>query len=768
MPSPDYRNDYGNGSRYNGVPAVIPPQPITVDVTAQSSSSGNEMDGLLDMWRIFAQHKWLILGMSLTGLLISFAFTLPQPPTYRAKATLEIQVFNENFMGLGHVDPQAGSYSPSDTNIRTYLQVLRSSSLRKEAAARVQRETIPSLPPQEADWLSQLRYAVQRRLDPASVTDPVVAMKNGLNMASSSVDAKNALGTRIIEISASSTHPVLVADYVNTLINEFIDQNMSARLRSMQRTSQWMRSQVEELRVRLEASEQRLQDFVRGMGGAPPVVEADSQSQFRLLQAEQGLAMTRTERTSREAMLEAANKAPLDEFVLTPEGASLRPLQARLAEQKKTHDILGEKYTPAHQKMQQLNADIAATEAAIERERQVVITRLKREVNDAQQREKLAARAYDRETGSRTVRTDKLMEYNLLKRQVDTDRQLYQSMLQNVNQAGVAAAVPSNNLRVIDPAEASLRSDDTRTWVINLGIGTFTGLLLAVGWSVFSAKASGQMRQPGEATALLRLPELGVIPSQTARRRLPFLPRPATPEPESPGSAVELATWNQKPSLLAESFRGMRASLFGPHTDLRGPKTIVVTSPGPREGKSTVASNLAISLAEAHRRVLLIDADLRSPRMHSVFKLANDRGFSNILNEDVPLETYPLAPVIQATEVPGLSVLTAGSAELTNLGGMFYSSRLVHLLERLRADFDHVVIDTPPLLLFSDARVLGRFSDGVLLVLRAGSTYQTNAVAARQRLADDGVPVLGAVLNDWATKANAGAYGYYYQYQRTS
>jgi capsular exopolysaccharide synthesis family protein len=351
---------------------------------------------------------------------------------------------------------------------------------------------------------------------------------------------------------------------------------------------------------------------------------------------------------------------------------------------------------------------------------------------------------------------------------VDTDRQLYQSMLQNVNQAGVAAAVPSNNLRVIDPAEASLRSDDTRTWVINLGIGTFTGLLLAVGWSVFSAKASGQMRQPGEATALLRLPELGVIPSQTARRRLPFLPRATAPEPESPGGAVELATWNQKPSLLAESFRGMRASLFGPHTDLRGPKTIVVTSPGPREGKSTVASNLAISLAEAHRRVLLIDADLRSPRMHSVFKLANDRGFSNILNEDTPIEAYPLAPVIQATEVPGLSVLTAGSAELTNLGGMFYSSRLVHLLERLRADFDHVVIDTPPLLLFSDARVLGRFSDGVLLVLRAGSTYQTNAIAARQRLADDGVPVLGAVLNDWATKTNAGAYGYYYQYQRTS
>ena len=191
-------------------------------------------------------------------------------------------------------------------------------------------------------------------------------------------------------------------------------------------------------------------------------------------------------------------------------------------------------------------------------------------------------------------------------------------------------------------------------------------------------------------------------------------------------------------------------------------RVLAVTSPNPREGKSTMASNLAIALAEVHRRVILIDGDLHKPSLHAVFNLANTWGLSDILTETIPVDQYPADSLARPTEVPGVYVLTSGPAVIA-ASSILYSERMSRLLERLRGEFDYVLIDTPPMMVLPDARILGQLSEGVILVFRAGTTSSEDVRTVGKRLAEDGTTILGTVLNDWKPRAS-GRGSYYYRH----
>ena len=746
--------------------------PQTVPWQSPEPSESGEPDALLNLWRAVAERKWISLALSLVGVLIGFLATLPQPIIYNARASMELQLFNESLFGMNQVDPQAGSYSPTESNIRTQMQMLKSSALRKRVLSILERETIPTPPPTPAGRFQALRRWALREIYGIGSEDPLVSMRQGLAMADATLEVLNPPQTRILDVYSSSTHPELAAKFLNTLLSEFVDQALASRLKGIQRTSEWMRSQVEELRVRLERSEARLQGYVRDHKGAVPAAGGlDYQPTVSLEQMEQNLNTAKAERAEKHALYVLATSGPLEEFALTPEGSPVRPLYARLLDLRKQAAELAEKYTPAHYKMQKMEADIADVQSAIQREREVLAKRLKRDFEDAERREKMQSGSYQRESKALFTRNDQLTEYSTLKRQVDSDRQVYHAILQNINQAGLASAIPANNLRIVDAAEASLQPADSRKWVVNMSLGAITGLLMAVSWSVLRLKLNRRLHNPGEAATLLQAPELGVIPSNPGPSAHRFFPRPTwtqwTPKEVNGDLTVELVSRSQKSSWLAESFRNTRASLIGPFQNGTEPRVFVITSPGPREGKSTVACNLAITLAEANRQVVLVDADLRSPRLHTIFEMSNDWGLSSLIMDQTPVAQYSPEILCQPTGVPGVSVLPSGPVP-ANVGGIFYSNRLQELIERLRGEYDHVILDVPPVLLFDDAMVLGRLSDGAVLVLRCGQTDQGSAVAARRRLNEDGIPLLGLILNDWRARSKEARAGYYYGYHYDS
>ena len=321
-------------------------------------------------------------------------------------------------------------------------------------------------------------------------------------------------------------------------------------------------------------------------------------------------------------------------------------------------------------------------------------------------------------------------------------------------------------------------------------LGFLAGLALGFGFVLMRDRGDRSLREPGDATMFLNVAELGVVPALKAslgqryyhsrRNGNESLSIGAGGKSEENANSrsvqresVELITLQQKPSVMAESFRGVITSLLFVGSNGTRPRVIVFTSTSPSEGKTTVASNIALALAEIRHKVLLIDGDIRRSRLHKIYNLPNEKGLRELLLCEEPLDAPTLREYIHPTSVPGLSVLPSGQSTLSTMN-LFYSPRAAELIRIAREQFDMVLIDTPPAHQIHDARVLSRFSDGVVFVFRASKTSRDTAKAVLRRFSEDGAPVLGAILNYWDPTKSSG-YGYadyrygpngcYYAYQ---
>jgi len=345
---------------------------------------------------------------------------------------------------------------------------------------------------------------------------------------------------------------------------------------------------------------------------------------------------------------------------------------------------------------------------------------------------------------------------DMARREVEVNRRSFDAMSQRVNDAFVASAVRQSNIRLVGPAQPASHPYKPNL-PLNLAIGTFGGLALSIGCVMLQEQTTSALRAPGEAGSYLTLPELGAIPKAgtwglTVRRLLN----------SGDGMRVERAALEQQSSGLSESFRAALVSILSAGRDGCHPHVLVVTSSQPMEGKTTVVSNLGIALAEISGKVLLIDADMRRPRLHKVFDQPNSWGLSDVLREPNAIEDLPLDVLVKKTAVPHLHLLPSG-ARTDNIFGLLCSGRMARLLPRFRQEFDYVLVDAPPCLEFADARIIARCAEKLLLVVRANYTGKKTAQAAVQRLLEDGIPVMGVILNRW-DPARSDVYGYAVDY----
>ena len=280
------------------------------------------------------------------------------------------------------------------------------------------------------------------------------------------------------------------------------------------------------------------------------------------------------------------------------------------------------------------------------------------------------------------------------------------------------------------------------------------GLSAGIGYITLKEHGIHRLRVPGDAEICLGLPELGAIPS--ARPPLSWGTQKRLASAKWPG--VERMSLEQENSDLSESFRGAIVSILSAARTGFSPRSILVSSALPMEGKTTVASNIAITLSQLQKQVVLIDGDLRRPRLHDIFCLDNHQGLSDLILDKTPVKDMKMEEFIQYTAVSNLRVIPSGPTR-TSASRLLYSERFDDLMQRLLQEFDYVLIDAPPCLKFADARILARRVDGVVLVLRANYTYDKSAIAAAQCFLVDGIPVLGTILNDWNPRISP-AYGF--------
>ncbi len=722
-------------------------------------------DSFLDYWHILIGHKMPLLYFALAGLIAAILFSLAQTPLYRARTSLEIQDFNEDFLDLKSVDPTDSTGNrTAESYIGTQIKILQSESLLERVIDRLELHEAP--PP--TGWRAFVSRAGHglRLSSPSRRSEKEELIRQAERNLTVSASGR----TSLLEVLYLSPDPKLAADFANTLVSEFIEQSQEMRWKSTQRTAEWLTSHLDEMKAKLEQSEAQLQDYAR-TSGLTITSEKDNVAEIRIKELQEELSRAQADRVAKQAKLEEAKSKPADSLPEMLEDVTLRDYRVKLTDLQRQLVELRATLTPAHYKVQRVEAQIAELQSAFQKQRGLILRRIANEYEAARRRETLLAKAQAEQEKIVADQSSKAIHYNTLKREVDSSRQLYESMLRRVKQASLAAAMRASNVLVVDSAKPPLfpyKPNLPKNSVLGLFIGVFLGL----GFVLMEESFDRRIRAPGDVQIYLNLPELGVIPRAelpaTQKTSKGFYARHALSPPSqrnqlsSPDDCPELATWQHKPSLLADCVRTALISILLPSQNGDHPHVVVLTSPCPGDGKTTVASNLSIAMAEIRQKVLLIDGDLRRPRLHKIFGISNDWGLSDVLRAGTALEAIPIANLVSKTKVSSLYVMAGGRGPVTT-PALLYSARMNGLLDRLRSEFDMVLIDAPPVIHLADARVLGRLADGVILVIRAGLTTPESAMITCQRFAEDGTRVLGTILNGWDPKAK-GRYGYSYEY----
>jgi capsular exopolysaccharide synthesis family protein len=690
---------------------------------------------VLDLGEFLRRHRWMLLIFTLLGLGLASAYTWSQLPLFHASATIEIQDLNENFLNLKSVSPLASAPPTSSTNdLQTQLRILQSSSLIERVLGQLPKEKTPPLPGLRAVWFKL------RGSHPA----PALTRDEAVENAERNLGVVESRQARIVDLTYDSADPQYAATFVNRLAQQYIDQNVESRMEISRGTNLWLGRQLDDLRKQLEQSEQKLQTYTQESGLL--VTTGDRRpAEDQLRQIQENLSKAQENRIMRQARMETAVNTPPDSVEGVP-GSALHEYSTKLTDLRRQRADLIAVYKPDFDGIKRLDEQIRTLEAALRAENATILQGIRSDYNDSVRREKLLEDSYAQQIVRVSEQATSAIQYGILKREADTNFELYNTMLQRAAEARVASAMRASNARVVDLAKVP-RKPYRPSWLLNLSWGATAGLLVGLVLGTGRERYDRRIKNPGDLSLHLKVPELGVVPTIRALVAPSGPARTKALVRQEAATEVALATWNRAKSPVANSFRAIVTSIVFSNELGKTPQVITITSARPGEGKTTVATNIAAVLAHVKRKVLLIDGDLRQPRLHSIFNQVNDYGFADLLT--IPGDNSDLLSyVTRQTPLPNVWLATPGPEQSGALH-LLYSSGMSALMERAREEFDMILIDAPSMMDVPDARILGRISDGVILVVEAGTTDRNAAKAATTRLQQDGVPVLGTILNHW-------------------
>jgi succinoglycan biosynthesis transport protein ExoP len=702
-------------------------------------------DSILEYWELVKSAKWQLLFALLVGVAAGFTHSLSETAIYDAKVMLEIQPRSES-----NPVKDPGGFSADATLVETQMQILQSRSMRVRASDRLRASLKGRVNTAERQgpiwaWVRKMGTPLLWRVKGPSV-------ESAVQSAAGSAKARIVGQTRVVEVTCEAPYALVASEYANALVTQFIEEDVQAHRNSSKQANEWLAREVNQLKVKLEDSQRALQSYAQQVG-LTFTTETATTATDGLRRAQEGLERAMTERVARQARFEMAANSPAGSLPDVLDDSSLRSLENQLTELKRQRAELLATFTPAYFKAKNTDAQIVAVEAALVNQRTNILERIRNEYDESRRRESMFVDEYHQKLGEATSGAQKAIRYAMLKREVDANSALYQSVLQRANELDLLSAIRASNIRVFDQAIPA-KTPNTPKPGRDLAFGMMGGLLIGFAVVFLKDQTRRHVNEPGEVEAVLSLPELGVIPCSMASnliRGTKPLWSPLFSGNQSEEGPVELVTWQQRPSMMAESFRALLASILFSGEEGGRPQVIVVTSPNPGEGKSTVASNLAIALAEIQHRVLLIDSDMRNPRLHRIFSVENSWGLTDLLQGGSAIEALPLAGLCRGTEIPRLWLLPSGPAT-TSVSHILFSERVGKLIGRCRNEFQTVIVDTAPVLHFADARALGKLSDGVILVVRAKHSRRDAMIASADVIARDGTPIIGTVLNDWTPR----------------
>jgi capsular exopolysaccharide synthesis family protein len=712
---------------------LAPARPGTtaLDLFSEPKRDEEEID-LLAYWQMLLKRRWLVLGVIATGLALALLVTLLTPPVYRASATLQI---DRETMQIVLVEGVTSGEASGGDFFQTQYELLRSRALAERVTNALHLANSPALAAVAGrSWFDRVMHSLRPRAQPAAAKGGKGAdVERAVSVVQRGLEVEPIRNSRLVRLSYSSGDPRLSAKIANAFAEQFIAQQLDHKMDASSYARRYLQGQLAQTKAKLEQSERALVAYAQkeeivSTGDGPSLVAQNLSELNSQLAAAQG-ARIRAEARLRGAT--SAKGAGLPADMLTDSNVHI--LQQQKATLQGEYQQKLQVFKPDYPEMKQLQGQIDAIDKQIASALADVRASVRSEYEAAVAQENLLTKELATLRGQTLNVDSHSIEYNILKREADTNRQLYDALLQRYKEIGVATDVGSNNVSVVDRAlPPSGRYKPSLP--LNLGIGLLLGAVLGA-LAAFALEFLDQtLKTPQDVEQRLRLPVFGIIPKLKKQE----VPAQALRDLRSP---------------FSEAYRSVRTALqFS--TDNGVPKVLLVTSAGPGEGKSTTAWSLARNFAQLGKRVLLIDGDLRNPSLHRVAEVRGEVGLSNLLAGAAQLNE-----AIQDTDDPRLKLVLAGPLP-PNPAELLAGSKLVSLLTVASESYDQVIIDGPPVLGIADAPILANAAAGTLLVVEAGKTRIQTAQVAIKRLFAARARLIGAIVSKYSAARHSYGFGY--------
>jgi succinoglycan biosynthesis transport protein ExoP len=713
---------------------------------------------LADYWAVIVKRRRLIIICLAAALMGAVLATVLKKPRYMSKAVLDVERDASRPVPFSS---QGNEGTPSEF-LPSQIQLMQSREIAERVVRRLNLLADPDFNPK--------RY--QRYRPDSKGKAPVVKDEDVVDAAlgvQGWLDVTIMRNTSLVEISASAPSSRLAAAIPNAVADAYIDWNVESRFKLIGQSSQFLATQIEQAKSEIEEKEKELLNY----GRQKEIVSNDPNANPALEKFQsinRDLQQAVADRVAKEARYEELRLAPPETIAESASG-SVSTLRADLQRLERDYADKSNIYKPEWPAMQQLKGQIEDTKKNLN----TAITEGAAKTVQAARNEYMTAlrREQNLRTMTRTEQSAALsaggsaVEYRNLRVEVDMKRALLDNLLRQQGETEVISRLRDDQLtsvRIVDralepggPFEPSLKK--------NLLIAVFLGAGLGIGLAFFLSYLDRTLRTPEQVERLVQLPPLGVIPALpeattpgNARARI-FRSAKAAEDGEINRDGIELAPHNEPRSPIAEAYRAFRTALMLSRAG--GVKSVVMTSAFPHEGKTTTAVNLAVVLGQLGRRVLLVDADLHKSRLHEIFHVPNRVGLVSVLAEGIE----PSRAIVK-TSVPGVFVVPSGP-EAPNPSGLLASEAMRKFLELAAVNFDHVIVDSPPVLPVSDTLVFALQTDGVVLCVRGGVTAREHVIRARDRLRRSGVPIVGILINALEPERAAyDRYAYAYGYPR--
>lgn len=703
---------------------------------------GPPSEGMIDLrriWHVVLKRWWVLAGSLALFLVAGVVITLLSTPVYRASATIQIDREAAQVVDVEGVLPTESTQGAQEF-YQTQYGLLKSRSLADRVVTGLGLAADPLYAEDNRRSPGQARPAA---LAPA---EAVERKRQAIDQFSRNLRITPSVNSRLVTISYDSPDPVLARSVVNTITETFISSNLERRFEASSYARRFLEERIEQLRARLEESERELVDYaaqeqIINIPNASGSAEVGNQgrslisSSLEALNASLSAAKTdRIEAEQRWRSAQASSGLALSEVLASPTIQILRQQRAEAVSERQT---LLQRFQEDYPAVEQAAARIAELDTQLAAEARDVRQSLQGQFASAA----AAERSIEAEIAQLRVRSTDLSQrsirYNILQRELDTNRVLYDGLLQRYREIGIAGGVGTNNVSVIDRAETPVDPVAPKP-LINLALAGLLGLLLGAGVVFLLELLDESLKTPADIETKLGLTLLGSVPLL------------ATPE------ALTLAAKDPR-SGFSEAYHSIRSALqFAKASGT--PKTLLVTSSQPGEGKSTTSVAVARAFARMGKSVLLIDGDLRNPSLHKLFGVPNRTGLSSVLDGG------DLTEAVQRTEESHLALMSSGPRPLSP-ADLLSSPALANLLDLVSESFDLILIDGPPVMGLADATILGHAVEGVVFVSGAGIVRRGAALTAIDRLKTAGADVIGGVLERFdAKRANLGGYGYEYSY----